>query len=289
MENFAIVTDSGASLGDGWREKYNITILPLAYVINGEQFSGANVTDADTVEIYAKIKNRVVVSTSSVNEEDVCTTCEKILMGGKDILYIGFSSALSISYETSARILEELKTKYPKRKILYIDTKAAAMGQGRLVIEAAKLREDGKTVDEVFKWLEENILKTCHLFTVESLSYLFRGGRVKHSAYLLGTMLQIKPIMHVDNDGHLVPIGKVFGRKKSLNEIAARVAKEIIDPEQQTIYINHGDCLNDAKYVADKIAAKIKVAGFDFSLLNTIIGAHAGPGVIAVFFAGNKR
>ena len=152
-----------------------------------------------------------------------------------------------------------------------------------------RMRLEGKTIDEVFKWLEENILKTCHLFTVESLAYLFRGGRVKRNAYLLGTMLQIKPIMHVDNSGHLTPVGKVFGRKKSLNEIAARVAKEIIGPEQQTVYINHGDCLNDAKYVADRIAEKVKVAGFDFSLLNTIIGAHTGPGVIAVFFHGSSR
>jgi DegV family protein with EDD domain len=289
MEGFTIITDSGANLDAGWREKYSVTVLPLAYIVNGESFSGANVTDADTVGIYAKIKNKVSVSTASLNEDDIRTACEKTLSDGKDILYIGFSSALSISYETAARVLDELKVKYPKRKVLHIDTKAAAMGQGRLVIEAAKLREAGKTIEETHQWLQENILKCCHLFTVESLTYLFRGGRLKHSAYLLGTMLQIKPIMYVNNGGRLVPIGKAFGRKKSLNEIAARTAKMIVNPAEQTVYINHGDCLDDARYLADRIAEKVKVAGFDFSLLNTIIGAHAGPGTIAVFFAGEKR
>jgi DegV family protein with EDD domain len=184
---------------------------------------------------------------------------------------------------------QELKAKYPKRKILHLDSLSAAMGQGRLVIEAAKLREAGKTVEEVYDWCKDNLLKNCHIFTVESLSYLFRGGRVKRTKYMLGTMLQIKPIMHVSDDGHLTPIGKAFGRHKSLDDLAARTVKMIENPEQQTVYITHGDCLNDAKYVADKISAKIKVAGFDYPLLNTIIGAHAGPGTIGVFFSGHKR
>ena len=127
MESFVIITDSGASLSTDWQKKYDLTVMPLAYVINGEQFSGANVTDADTIELYAKIKNKTVISTSSINEDDVRTTCGKILADGKDILYIGFSSALSISYETGARVLDELQVQYPKRKILHIDTKAAGM------------------------------------------------------------------------------------------------------------------------------------------------------------------
>ena len=289
MEKFVIVTDSGASLTAEWRKQYNIILLPLAYIVNGESFSGANVTDSETIELYAKIRKKVVVSTASVNEDEARTTCEKILAAGQDLLYVGFSSALSLSYETVVRVLEELKYKFPKRKILYIDTKAAAMGQGRLVIETAKLRDAGKTIEETHKWLTENILKSCHLFTVETLAYLFRGGRVKRGAYMMGTILQIKPIMHVDDGGHLVAIGKVMGRKKSLDEIATRVAKTIVEPESQTIYINHGDCLLDAKYVANKIAAKVKVAGFELSLLNTIIGAHSGPGTITVFFAGTNR
>jgi DegV family protein with EDD domain len=289
MEKFTIITDTGANLSAEWQEKYNITVLQLAYVINEESFDSSKLTDNDTKAIYDKIRNKVVVSTASINEIETATTCEKLLSAGQDILYIGFSSALSVSYSTAARVLEELKAKYPDRKILYIDSLSAAMGQGRLVIECAKLREIGKTIDEIYEWLKDNILKNCHIFTVESLSYLFRGGRLKKTSYLLGTILQIKPIMNVSDSGHLTPIGKVFGRRKSLDNIAERVAKMIKDPENQTIYINHGDCIDDAKYLADKIGSKIKVAGFDFSLLNTVIGAHSGPGTIAVFFGGEKR
>jgi DegV family protein with EDD domain len=289
MEKFAIITDTGANLSREWQEQYNITVLQLAYVINGESFSSADLTEEQTKEIYEQIRNKIAVSTASINEEETREAFEKILSSGQSLLYIGLSSALSISYATGARVLEELKPKYPNQKILHIDSLSAAMGQGRLVIEACKLREDGKSVDEVYAWLQENILKNCHIFTVESLSYLFRGGRLKKSAYLLGTFLQIKPIMFVNNTGHLTPTGKVIGRKASLDNMAARVAKQIVNPEQQTVYITHGNCYGDAKYLADKIAAKITVAGFDYSLLNTVIGAHSGPGTVAVFFAGSKR
>ncbi|MDR1917591.1 MAG: DegV family protein [Christensenellaceae bacterium] len=289
MEKFAIITDTGANLNYEWKNKYNIPVLELAYIINGESFSSANLTDDDTRAIYEQIRKKVAVSTSSVNEAECRAIFEKILSSGQDVLYIGFSSALSVSYATAARVLDELKPTYPERKILYIDSLSAAMGQGRLVIEACKEREAGKTIDEVYTWLQENILKNCHIFTVESLSYLFRGGRLKKSAYLLGTFLQIKPIMFVNNTGHLTPIGKIIGRHASLDNMATRVAKSIVNPEQQTIYITHGNCPDDAKYLADKISAKIKVAGFDYSLLNTIIGAHSGPGTVAVFFGGNKR
>jgi DegV family protein with EDD domain len=289
MENFRIITDTGADLNADWQAKYNITVLQLAYVINGESFDSSKLTDDSTKAIYDKIRNKVVVSTASINEDDARAVFGGILASGQDILYIGFSSALSVSYDTAARVLEELKQEYPKRKVLYIDSLSAAMGQGRLVIESAKLRENGKTIDEIFDWLKNNILKNCHIFTVESLSYLFRGGRLKKSAYFLGTILQIKPILNVSNSGHLTPIGKVFGRQKSLDNIAERVAKAIVDPESQTIYISHGDCLKDAEYLADKVASKIKVAGFEYSLLNTIIGAHSGPGTIAIFFGGEKR
>jgi DegV family protein with EDD domain len=289
MEKFAIITDTGANLSRDWQDKYSITVLQLAYVINGESFSSANLTDEETKAIYEQIRNKVAVSTASVNEEESRVIIEKILSAGQDILYIGFSSALSLSYDTAVRVLEELKPKYPKQKILYIDSLSAAMGQGRLVIEACKMRGNGSSLDEVHAWLQENILKNCHIFTVESLSYLFRGGRLKKSAYVLGTFLQIKPIMFVNNTGHLAPIGKVIGRRASLDNMAARVAKSIVNPETQTIYITHGNCYDDAKYIADKIAAKVKVAGFDYALLNTVIGAHSGPGTVAVFFGGSKR
>jgi DegV family protein with EDD domain len=289
VSSYVIITDTGASLRAEYLQKYNIRIVPITCVMKGEQYTTDQTNEEEIIKIFGEIRDKVVVSTASVSDLECRSVFEKELKYGNDILYLGLSSGLSSSYATASRILEELKTEFPDRKIFHIDTLSAAMGEGRLVLESAKLREDGKSIDEVYAWLQDNLMKNCHLFTVESLSYLFRGGRVKRTQFILGTMLQIKPVMHVSDTGHLEPIGKAFGRRKSLEELAERVAKTIINPEEQTVYINHGDCLKDAEYLAQEIAKRVKVGGFDYSLLNVVIGAHSGPGTIAVFFAGVKR
>jgi DegV family protein with EDD domain len=286
MDNFIIITDTGANLRPEIIDRYNISVVPIMYVIDGKEYDSLLATDETVQDIYNKMRDKTVVSTAAIGDGAYKEVFEKVLAAGKDILYIGFSSGLSSSYATGARVLKELEPNYPNQKLLYIDSLAATMGQGRLVIEAVKMREAGKTAEEVLAWLEQAVVKNRHIFTVESLQYLFRGGRISRTSSLIGTVLQIKPIMHVNATGHLEAIGKVIGRKRSLANMAERLAAQIENPEQQTVYIAHGDCLADAEYLAGQISQRIKVAGFDYTLLNAVIGAHSGPGTVAVFFGG---
>ena len=203
------------------------------------------------------MREKVPMTTSCVSRENCDKVFSEILRAGKDVLYIGFSSALSATYEVAAKSLEDLKTEFPERKIYYIDSLSASLGQGRLVTYAAERRQSGENIEQVCKWVENNKLKLNHLFTVDNLSYLYRGGRVKKSAYLLASTLNIKPVMHMDDEGRLTPIGKVFGRKTSLTNLAQRTAEAITNPENQTIYISHGDCIEDVEFLIAKLKEKV--------------------------------
>jgi DegV family protein with EDD domain len=288
--DFEIVTDSSANLPDELIDKYGIPIIPLVYIVDGkESLSYYKTSVNDMKKYYTLMREKIPCSTSCASRGNCEGIFEQILSGGKDVLYIGFDSALSATYGVVEGVLRDVAAKYPDRKALAIDTLSAALGQGQLVISAVKLRDGGKTIDEIYAWLQANILKSCHLFTVDTLTYLYKGGRVKPSAYLLASVLNIKPIMHVSDDGHLTPIGKVFGRKASLVKLAALTAEKIVDPENQTIYISHGDCFDDVEFFMTKLKEKIKVKGFVINCLDLVIGVHAGPGTVAIFFYGEKR
>ncbi|MDO9490716.1 DegV family protein, partial [Acetobacterium sp.] len=207
----------------------------------------------------------------------------------KDLLYIGFSSALSATYQTGTQVLEEMKTEYPNAKIMSVDTLGASLGEGLLVTHAAKLREDGQSIESVYDWLIENRLHLCHWFTVDDLFFLMRGGRVSATSAIMGTVLSIKPVMHMDDYGRLIPVSKVRGRKNSLRVLLEQMEKTAIDPKNQTIYISHGDCLEDAQYLADKIKQKFGTEDILIHLIEPVIGAHCGPGTVALFFIGTER
>ncbi|MDR0383702.1 MAG: DegV family protein [Christensenellaceae bacterium] len=281
--DYEIITDTGANLSDEYILKNTIKIVPIFTIENGEEVT---LTDK---ELYQKMRDGIHISTAAPSDTECKDIFEKVLKEGRDLLYLGFSSGLSATFSVSKRVLDELKQTYPNRQIYYVDSLSATLGQGRLFIEALKMRNAGGDIKTVYDWLLTNVPKSCHLFTVETLKYLHRGGRLNKSSYLIGSVLQIKPVMHVNNTGHLEPIGKVIGRRRSLNSIAEKVAESIEEPEKQTVYIVHGDCEEDAKYLAKQIENRIKVAGFEYSMLNALIGAHAGPGTIAVFFAGKQR
>ena len=204
-------------------------------------------------------------------------------------MHLGFSSGLSGTYNSVRIAGEELKNKYPDRKIIVIDSLCACLGEGILLYYALKLKEEGKTIEEVAKWGEENKLHVCHFVTVDDLNHLQRGGRVSKTTAILGTMVQIKPVIHVDNQGYLQVIGKERGRKKSLNKIVDMAAKQAEGWENDIVMITHGDCIEDAQYVAELVEEKMGVTNILINNIGTVIGSHTGPGVVAVFSMGQSR
>lgn len=288
--SFAIVTDSSANLPDNIIEQYNLYILSLLYRIGDSEYvSYIKGIKTDLTEFYQRIRNKETVSTSCMSPETCRILFETLLKKGNDILYIGFSSALSATYATACMALDELRSEFPERKIMAFDSLSASLGEGLLVTYAARLKEQGRTIEEVFNWLEENKLRLCHWFTVDDLFFLKRGGRISASSAVVGTLLSIKPIMHVDDSGRLVPVAKVTGRKNSLNKLLEQMEKTAISPETQSVYISHADCLEDANFLADKIRERLGVKEIMIHLIEPVIGAHCGPGTIALFFLGAER
>ena len=205
------------------------------------------------------------------------------------MLYIAFSSGLSGTYQSAVLAREELKQRFPDRRLEVFDSLCASMGEGLLVYHAAKLRQAGKSLDEVLAWLKENVLNLCHWFTVDDLNHLKRGGRVSTATALVGTMLGIKPVLHVDDEGHLIPVSKVRGRKQSLDALVRRMEDTVLDPADQMVFISHGDCLEDAQYVERQIREKLGVQQVKLGFIGPVIGAHSGPGTVALFFLGKER
>ena len=216
---------------------------------------------------------------------------EPYLKEGKDILHIAFSSALSGTYNSSRIAAEELMEDYPDRKIIVVDSLGASLGQGLLVYLAQEKKEQGEDMETVAKWAEENRLHMVHLFTVNDLNHLYRGGRISRTTAVVGSMLNIKPVLHVDNDGKLTAIGKVRGRKKSLQELVKLMDEKIGSYHDtcHTIFISHGDCEEDANYVAEKVKEKYQINTIIMNQVGATIGAHSGPGTMALFFVGDER
>lgn len=288
--SFEIVTDSASNLPEDLIEQYNIHILSLSFIVDEEEFySYVKGETTDLVQFYGMMRDKKNIRTSLVNVEDAMNLFSSILKEGKDVLYIGFSSGLSGTYQAVSLAADNLRDKYPERKIICVDTLAAALGEGLLVYYAVKLKEEGKSMDEVYQWILDNRLNLCHWFTVDDLFFLKRGGRVSATAAVLGTALSIKPVMHVDDEGHLILMEKARGRKRSLESLIDKMEKTIENPEEQLIGISHGDCLEDAEYVAAKIKEKFPVKDIIVRILDPVIGAHSGPGTIALFFLGSKR
>ena len=214
---------------------------------------------------------------------------EPQLQAGRDVLVLAFSSGLSATYNSSAVAAEELREKYPERKIYTVDTLCASLGQGLLVWLAAKERAKGKTIDEVRDWAVGHKLSICHQFTVGDLHFLKRGGRISSTTAFVGSMLQIKPVLHVDNDGKLMTVAKARGRRAALKALVDRMEQTAIDLRDQTVFISHGDCLEDAQLVAQLVKDRFGVKDVYMNYVGPVIGAHAGPGVLALFYVGVER
>ncbi|MCF6466723.1 DegV family protein [Clostridium sp. Cult2] len=287
---YKIITDSSANLTEEMIEQYHIDIIPLVFRIGEEEFySYIKGEKTDIKQFYDRMRQGEVITTSLISMEKCQDVFESNLKEGKDILYISFSSALSGTYNAALMVAKNLEKEYPERKIYVVDSLAASMGQGLLVYYCAEQKRSGKSIDEVKDWLIENRLHLCHWFTVDDLFHLKRGGRISGTTALVGTVLGVKPVLHVDNEGRLVPVSKVRTRKKSLIALVDEMEKTCINPTEQIVFISHGDSIDDALYVEKLVRERLNVKDVKINYVDPVIGAHSGPGTIALFYIGKTR
>ena len=288
---FAIVTDSSCNLTEELIDQFNLHILPLTFMVDGEEFqSYLKGEKTDLSQFYTMMREGKVITTSLPNLKASRELIEGLLTDGLDVLYLGFSSGLSGTFQAIELLLAELGAKHPERTVCAVDTLAASGGEGLLVYYAARMAENGAPIEEVRDWVEDNKLHLAHWFTVDDLMFLFRGGRVSRTSAWAGTLLNIKPVMHVDDEGHLIPLEKVRGRKKSLKALVDHMEQTANAPvAEQTVFITHGDCLEDAEYVADLVRERFGVTDIMINWVDPVIGAHSGPGTMALFFLASER
>lgn len=288
MNEYVIFTDSACDLSRSLLGEWGIPFESLTYKFENSDKIYIN-DEIPAKEFYDKMREGGVAKTAAVNPDTFKLTFEKVLAEGKDILYIGFSSGLSTTFNSGRIALNDLKEAYPDRKLIAVDTLAASAGMGLLVFLALQKKNDGATIEENAEYIESIKLNLCHWFTVDDLVYLKRGGRVSPAAAFFGNMIGIKPVLHVDNEGHLVPVSKVRGRKTSITAMADQYGELALDKENGVVYISHGDCEDDAKFLADLLATRYSAKVSIITDVGPVIGAHSGPGTLALFFLGSKR
>lgn len=289
MRDYVITTDNNADLPDSYYLEHGVGCTYLSYTMDGKHYSHENFMPVD--EFYAKMRGGSLPTTAQVNPSEARELFEAYLRDGKDILHIAFSSGLSGTCNSCRIAAEELLEEYPERSIIVVDSLAASLGQGLLVYLAQKKKEAGEDMETVARWCEEHRKNIVHLFTVDDLDHLYRGGRVSKTTAVLGGMLNIKPVLHVDDEGKLIPIGKVRGRKKSLLELVSLMDKKIgsYGSSCDTIFISHGDCREEAEFLASRIKEKYQIKTEIINHVGAVIGAHSGPGTMALFFVGDAR
>ena len=287
MANYQIITDSGCDLSQSLLDTLGVKSVPLYVNFRGAEQPDS--VDEGIKELYDGLRGGEKATTSAVNPDRWAAMIEPSLAEGKDAVVIVFSSGLSTTYQSAVIAGQELTEKYPDRKVYVVDSLCASLGQGLLVWYACRKRDEGMSAPELAKWLEENRRNLCHWFTVDDLMYLKRGGRVSAVTAVVGTMLSIKPVLHVDDEGHLINVSKARGRKASILALANKL-KELGDGfDNSTVFISHGDCQEDAQYLAEKLKAEYGVKEVVIGYVGAVIGSHAGPGTLAFFFLGKHR
>ncbi len=290
MSNFVIVTDSCCDLPAGMAREMGLEVIYLKVLVEGKTYTNfLDWSDISAKDFYDLMRAEQTSSTSAPSMGNFIGVFEPILQKGKDVLYLGFSSALSSTVSTGMLAARELEEQYPDRKILCVDTLCASLGQGLFVRLVWERQQAGDTVEQAHAFAQQLVPNLCHWFTVNDLHALQRGGRVSKTTAVLGTALQIKPVLRCDGEGRLTKLGTARGRKGSLTALKDRLKATITAPETQTIYISHGDCEEEARQLADMIAAEVPVKGFVFNHVGPVIGAHTGAGVIALFHVGTQR
>ena len=288
--DFLIITDSTCDMPQEMADELGLAILPIRVSMEDKEY--AHYLDGRELgfhEFYEKLRAGVPAKTSAANQEDFLSLMEPALAAGRDVLYIGFSSGLSSTYNVGVMTAAQLAEKYPERKVYTVDSLSASFGEGLLVYHAVQQKLAGSSIYEVRAFVEENRLHLCHWFTVDDLQHLKRGGRVSAAAAAFGTMLNIKPVLHVDDEGHLIPVGKVQGRTTSIKALLKKMQETAIDPAEQVVFISHGDCEKDAEKLAAMVRESIGPKEIILNPIGPVIGAHSGPGTAALFFLGTKR
>ena len=290
MREYKILTDSTTDLSPQLVAQTGVTVLPMTYTIGEKSYrNDPEETDLSSGDFYDMLRGGAMSTTSQINVETFREVAGKMARDGFDVLYVGFSSGLSGTFNSARIAFEDLSAEYPEHKFLAVDSLCASMGEGLLVYHAAQQQKAGRSIEETARWLEENKLHLAHWFTVDDLNHLKRGGRVSGAAAFFGTMLNIKPVLHVDDAGHLIPMEKVRGRKASLDALVAHMEKDAVDPASQTVFISHGDCRADAEYVADLVREKFGTQDIRIHSIGRVIGSHSGPGTVALFYLGRTR
>lgn len=290
MSDFVILTESSADLSPQLVEKLGITVLPLSFILDGNTYQDyPDQREMESHDFYEQLRQGKTATTSAVNVHDYTVALEKLLKEGHDVLVMSFSSGLSSTYQSSVLAVDELREAYPDRKFYTVDTLSASLGQGLLVCLAANERNNGKSIEEVRDWVEHNRLKLCHQFTVDDLHFLKRGGRISATTAAVGSLLQIKPVLHVDDEGKLVSIGKARGRAAALRALVDKMEQTAIEPGSQTVFISHGDCPEAAEQVAQMVRDRFGIQNIVINHIGPVIGAHSGPGTVALFYVGAER
>ncbi|MBP1534455.1 MAG: DegV family protein [Ruminococcus sp.] len=284
---YTLFCDTTCDLPEERLAKMDCKLLPLTFEIDGKPYTTA---DISMQEFYRRMREDAVTKTSQISVGVCEDAFEEEIKNGRDVLYLAFSSGLSGTYNSANIAKNNLMEKYSEAKIVVVDSLSASSGEGLLLIYAEQKKREGLTIDQLEAWIEVNRYKICHVFTVDDLKYLFRGGRVSRAAALAGTVLGIKPVLNVDNDGHLIPQDKVRGRKQSINRLGDMIRERKGNNENKIVTMSHGDCIEDAKY-AEKMLKEIFGEDTEVVIAYTgpVIGAHSGPGTLALFFKGDYR
>jgi DegV family protein with EDD domain len=289
MNKYIISTDTTSDLPEDYLQQHNISLLPLYYNFNGTVYGDK--TFLTPKEFYDKMRKGAMPTTMAVNPELAKEVFINLLDQGYDVLHIAFSSALSGSCSVAATVARELTDERPGSKIIVIDSLCASLGEGLLVHKAVGLMKEGKSIDETAEWLEQNKLNLCHMFTVDDLHHLHRGGRVSKATAIIGTLINVKPVLHVDNEGRLIPLLNVRGRKKALISLVDQMEASMkgYTGSNDIAFISHGDCIEDAEFVGELVKERFGIKEILIHYVSPTIGAHSGPGTVALFFMGNTR
>ncbi len=288
---FKLVTDNTADLPSEYLKEHNVDYMVLSYIVDGVAYGKEK--ELDWKEFYAMMRDGKMPTTSQANPEEAKAFFEECIKENSEVLYLAFSSGLSGTFNSARIAAEEVMEEHPGVKVMVIDSLCASLGEGLFVHKAVRMRDAVKTMEETARWLTDHVQNFVHAFTVDDLFHLYRGGRVSRTTAIIGTLASIKPRLHVDHEGHLIVIGKVRGRKKSLNALVDYMEEKMGSWAQENrddyVFISHGDSLEDAEYVRDQIKERFGMERFLINNIGPTIGAHSGPGTIALFFMGEER
>lgn len=290
MRDYAILTDATCDLSPDILKELEIAVIPMEFEMGGkiyQQYPDAREMDLHT--FYDRIREGEMPKTTQINSLTYYKYFEDAIQQDKDVLYICFSSGLSGTYQAALLAAQDMMEKYPEQKVICVDSLCASVGEGLLAYLAAQQKRNGLSIEQLADWITENRFHICHWFMVDDLNHLRRGGRISSVAAIAGSALGIKPILHIDEEGKLIPIYKVRGRKKGMERLIACLEETIIPAETDMMFIVHGDCKEDAKELKQMIKSKMHGKDIQIEYVGPIIGAHTGPGILAVVYFGTKR